>query len=69
MMGNEAFRSGDFKQAEEYYTSALMQWDKVDILKTLELEPFTNNAILELCPLHKSRTGEDKIEEIPRCCG
>ena len=29
MMGNEAFRSGDIKQAEEYYTSALMQWDKV----------------------------------------
>ena len=29
MMGNEAFRSGDFKQAEEYYTSALLQWDKV----------------------------------------
>ena len=36
MMGNEAFRSGDLKQAEEYYTSALLQWDKVDIRKTVE---------------------------------
>ena len=33
MMGNEAFRSGDYKQAEEYYTSALLQWDKVDIFR------------------------------------
>ena len=31
MMGNEAFRSGNFKQAEEYYTSALLQWDKVSL--------------------------------------
>ena len=31
MMGNEAFKCGDFKQAEEYYTSALMQWDKVNL--------------------------------------
>ena len=30
-MGNEAFKCGDFKQAEEYYTSALMQWDKVSL--------------------------------------
>ena len=28
-MGNKSFRSGHYNQAEEYYTSALMQYDKV----------------------------------------
>ena len=28
-LGNTAFRRGDFQQAEEYYTSALMQFDQV----------------------------------------
>ena len=28
-LGNTAFRSGKFQEAEEYYTSALMQYDKV----------------------------------------
>ena len=28
-LGNTAFRSGKFQEAEEYYSSALMQYDKV----------------------------------------
>ena len=29
VMGNTSFRAGDYKQAEEYYTSALLQYDMV----------------------------------------
>ena len=29
-LGNTAFRRGDFKQAEEYYTSALLEFDQVE---------------------------------------
>ena len=32
LMGNNAFKSGNFKQAEEYYTSALLEYDQVVIL-------------------------------------
>ena len=32
LIGNEAFKNGDFKQAEEYYTSAIMQCDKVGLV-------------------------------------
>ena len=45
MMGNEAFRSGDFKQAEEYYTSALMQWDKVCIFSENFSELFLQSML------------------------
>jgi len=37
LIGNEAFKNGEFKQAEEYYTSAIMQCDKMYVL-------FTNRA-------------------------
>ena len=28
-LGNNSFRTGKFKEAEEYYTSALLQYDQV----------------------------------------
>ena len=29
LMGNNAFKSGHYNQAEEYYTSALLEYDQV----------------------------------------
>ena len=31
-LGNNSFRSGEFQRAEEYYTSALLQYDQVPSL-------------------------------------
>ena len=34
LLGNEEFKAGNYNRAEEYYTSAILQFDKVSTLKT-----------------------------------
>lgn len=58
-LGNNSFRAGKFKEAEEYYTSALLQYDKVPPSPSPTL---IKNVSLELSSLHQQSSGETETE-------
>ena len=65
-LGNNSFRTGKFKQAEEYYTSALLQYDQVPPPHLTS--PDSNLVVncVELSPLHQQSSGPAETEQIPR---
>lgn len=52
-MGNKSFRGGDYKLAEEYYTSAILKYEENHVL-------FTNRA--------QARLRQDKFQEAVDDC-
>jgi len=55
-LGNQAFRRGEHGVAEEYYTSALMQWDKEPVFFTNRAQARIQQAKyqVEICHLYFS---------------
>ena len=61
-VGNASFRAGNFLQAEEYYTSALLQYDKVNLNI---FDQTCINFLLESYLLYQQSPSQIKARQVP----